>query len=189
MAQLLQLFGSFFISGAVILIVLTLNFRYNSTLSGFIQTSAGVRSASGTAEILETDIYKAGYRVTGSKILQADSLALKFCGDIDNTTTIDTVYYYCGAVGALPTPNPYDRELFRKINSQSALAIAYVRNIKFTYSDSTGTAIAYGTLSTQAGRNTIEYITCYLRFESSDSTTTGSYNPVEWKKKFRPKNL
>lgn len=189
MGQLITLIGTYFLAGYITLLVLTLNIQMNSSIYQYQQDSFSSSSAIGISQTMEFDMYKAGYGTSGNSLIQADSTAVKFLSDLDNNGTIDTVSYYMGTSVALSsTANPNDFSVFRKQNSGTANTVAFLTSVKFTYSDSTGAAINYASLTTQANRNKVDYITSYVRCERPDSSSN-AYSPVEWQLKIRPKNL
>ena len=70
---------------------------------------------------LEYDLKKMGFGVPEYSpiIINADSLDLKFMGDIDRNFSADSIHYYAGPISeANFTVNPRDRFLYRKINGQ-----------------------------------------------------------------------
>ncbi len=94
------------------------------------------------SEMLNEDLHKVGYGVTGKKITLADSTHLTFYGDVNRNGTVDSVKYVLG--GGLPrTTNPRDRMFNRLFNAQSADSASLgVTDFKFTYYDSSGAVTA-----------------------------------------------
>ena len=82
-------------------------------------------------------------------ITQADSNRISFLTDIPTTANpygdgvLDTMHYYLGSLSELSTtPNPYDRLLYRVVNSQTpAGANLGITQFKLTYFDSNGDKI------------------------------------------------
>ncbi|MBV6514117.1 MAG: hypothetical protein HRU80_12575 [Ignavibacteriales bacterium] len=189
MDQLITLLGTYFIGGYITLSILVMNYTMSTRISELVIDKYSQESAITTAQILESDLYKAGYRSAGNSILLADSSQLRYISDIDNNGTTDTVYYYRGTVNDMSsTKNPADFRILRRINSTTPLTIGFATRFVFSYQAENTSNINLNTLNSQANRNTIRFITVYVRTESPDSVNFG-YSPVEWRKQIRPKNL
>ncbi len=190
MDQLINIIGTYYLSGFIILNILYMNFRMNDSVTQIMQDMYSESNAVAISNLLEYDIYKVGYGVTaGSKVLQSDSTAFKFAGDLNADGKIDTVLYYVSSISALSgTPNPRDFIIYRKLNSATAEKVAFSTSLKFTYSDATGVPMSYSLFSTQTNRDNIKYIGTYVRSEGSDSLSY-AYSPVEWQIKIKPKNI
>ena len=92
------------------------------------------------SEMLNEDLHKIGYGVTGKKITLADTTHLTFYGDVNRNGAVDSVKYVLG--GGLPrTTNPHDRMFNRMFNGQAADSVSLgVTAFQFTYYDSSGAA-------------------------------------------------
>ena len=92
------------------------------------------------SEMLDEDLHRVGYGVSGKKITLADTTHLTFYGDVNRNGAVDSVKYVLG--GSLPrTTNPRDRMFNRMFNGQAADSVSLgVTSFSFTYYDSTGTA-------------------------------------------------
>jgi hypothetical protein len=118
MAVWLDIIGSFVFGSLLVLNVLRLNSdmtaqTYRSTL-----TYAAQNGAIGLAEIVEDDLRKIGYGVTGTPVTLADSSQIRFLADLPPYGSVDTLYYHFGNQVS-STPNPNDRPLYRTRNSTS----------------------------------------------------------------------
>ncbi len=196
MDQLINIIGTYYLSGFVILNVLYLNIRMNDSVNQIMRDTYSEQNVVAISQILEYDIYKVGHSASGDIILKADSTAFTFRSDLDNNNVIDTVFYTMSTPTTLSTTrNPRDFIVYRQVNSSGAkLTVAYSTSLKFTYSDATGAKMSYVSIAgtAQASRNNIKYITTYVKCESSDSLSTDArtaYSPVEWQMKIRPKNI
>ncbi|MCZ6703842.1 MAG: hypothetical protein O6940_12495, partial [Ignavibacteria bacterium] len=177
------------IGSFVVLILLVLNLNIMSHTTENLNTNFAQRDLTTTVWIIEYDLFKIGYRVTGNKIEIADSNEIKFYSDFNNNGTIDSIHYYLGNVSVFgSTPNPLDRPLYRKENNNSNIAQFPVVDFALTYSDSIGNDIDYALLSSPAVRNTIRTIKVKLKVESNEPIN-GIYQVSQWEKKITPKNL
>lgn len=189
MGQLLELLGASIIGGIIMLIGFVLNMQISDSSREIFQSTNNQRNAITAAQVIEYDLYKAGYGITGEKVLQADSNAVKFKSDIDNNGTIDTIYYYIGATSSMTsTTNPNDKQLYRKINNQSANLVSIITRFNLVYYDSTGNQLSYPSLSSSIHRAEIRGIRTYVKTELPDAINN-HYNPMEWREMIRPRNL
>ena len=189
MGQLLELLGASIIGGFIMLIGLALNMQISDSSREIFQSTYNQRSAITASQVIEYDLYKAGYGVTGEKVMQADSNGIKFKSDFDKNGTIDTIYYYTGATSAMTsTSNPNDKQLFRKINSQSPNLVSVITRFNIVYYDSIGNQLSYPSLSSSVQRLKIRGMRTYVKTELPDAINN-IYNPMEWRKMIRPKNL
>lgn len=189
MAYLLDIAGSIIIASMVVLILLVLNLNIISGTTENLNTNIAQRDLTTAVWVIEYDLFKIGYRVTGSNIEIADSNEIKFYSDFDNNGTIDSIRYYLGTVSEFSsTSNPLDRPLYRKENNNSDSTLFSVVDFALTYSDSIGNNIDFGSLSSPAVRNTIRTINVELKIESGEPIN-GIYQVSQWEKKITPKNL
>lgn len=189
MDQMITLLGTYFIGGYITLTALVMNFTMSSKISELVIDKYSQQSAITTAQIIEYDLYKIGYRSAGNSILNADSTDLQYKADVDNNGLVDTVRYYKGSVSELiTTANPNDFKIYRKVNSTTPSVIGFATDLKFTYQEANTDVMNYGSLNSQVNRNDIRFITVFVRTESPDSVNFG-YSPVEWRKQILPKNL
>ena len=129
-ATILDIIGSIIAGGFLLLILARTNASaiqntYNNNSDLITQ-----QNLSTVVMLLENDFRKIGYmgdwkkagQIDPSKaILYADSIHIKFIGDINNNGVMDTVYYYVGPTSELSgTPNPNDRILYRSVTSTNS---------------------------------------------------------------------
>lgn len=189
MASWLDIIGSFIIGAVIILLLANLNLFISSSAADNLAVNIAQLNLKTTGEILENDFYKLGYRVPSDAIAEADSDKIKFFGDINNDSNIDTVYYYLGPTSEMASSqNPNDKILYRVINNETPIKANVVSNFKLTYYDSTGSAKSYGSLNSAVQRNKIKVIKIYLKIESQEPVD-GAYQAAEWLRKITPKNL
>ena len=123
MSVWLDIIGSFVIGSLLALNVMRMNadiaaVSYKNSLAYTAHINAVT-----AAEILDEDFQKMGYGVTSTAITLADSLQIRFLGDLDADGTVDTLFYYIGDVTeASSTTNPDDRILYRVLNSTTPQA-------------------------------------------------------------------
>ena len=123
MSYWLDLIGSYIMGGTVILMIVGLNVYISNSATDNLYTNIAQSNITTTSEIIHNDFYKIGYKVSGNKIVIADSNQIKFYSDIDNNGTIDSIYYYTGTASQLTsTQNPNDKLLYRVFNNSSALS-------------------------------------------------------------------
>lgn len=85
MSVLLDIFGSTFIGGMILLLIIKLNL-YSASVSYNSDNELKLQQNAKTiAEILNYDLRKIGYNHTGTAILVADSTRIKFYADIKCT--------------------------------------------------------------------------------------------------------
>jgi len=189
MTEWLDLLGSFLIGAVVLLMLTSFNSTVSTTASENLFDGVTQRQVVSSSTALEDDFYKAGFRYTGEKISVADSLQIKFMGDLGNDGVIDTVRYFLGNTDELSgTPNPDDRYLYRTRNSGSPQALHTVTDFKLSYYDSLGQQINYGDLTNSAGRLRIKTVRIKLT-EESNELVDGKYSMAKFEKTIRPKNL
>jgi hypothetical protein len=142
-----------------------------------------------TAQVIENDLYKIGYRITGEWFVIADSTELKFFADIDNNGIKDSVRYYIGETFQLfSTFNPNDRLLYRVVNNETPKSSNVVVDFSFSYFDSLGAMLSYTSLKNASSRQKIKTITVNMYVESTEPVE-GIYPGAAWKKTIIPKNL
>lgn len=189
MASWLDIIGSFIIGAVIILLLANINLFISSSAADNLATNIAQLNLKTTGEIIENDFYKLGYRVGSDAIAEADSDRIKFYGDLNNDTKIDTVYYYLGPTSEMSSSkNPDDRILYRVINNATPTKANVVTKFFITYYDSTGSVQNYGSLNSKVQRNKIRIIKIYLKVESQEPVE-GAYQAAEWLRKITPKNL
>ena len=189
MAYFLDIVGSMVIGSIVVLILLVLNLNIISSSSENLNTNIAQRDLTTAVWVMEYDLYKIGYRTTGSKLATADSSEIKFYTDLDNDGNQDSIRYYLGNVSEYSsTSNPLDRPLYRQENNDSVSTAFPVVNFSLAYHDSIGNRINYASLTNQTTRDNVRSITVKLAIESGEPID-GNYQTSQWEKKITPKNL
>ena len=143
MNVLIDLIGSSFIGGILLLLILKLNlYSQNSGYSSDTELRMQ-QNAKTLAEILNYDLRKVGYNYNSTAILKADSNRIKFYADMNEPGTsgygtMDVVEYFLSSPSkAAGTTNPNDVVLTRVINgadSSSGPSLGLVRLV-FSYFD------------------------------------------------------
>jgi len=196
---LIDILGSIFIGGIVLLLHFGLNARMNYVSTDLLLSNSNGGNTVEITQIIEHDFYKIGYRDTTNIVFElAKENAIKFKAATDPASLPSTFYYFVDTTTQVQgTENPDDRFLYRQIIGKDAEMIGIVRNFNLTYLDSANKTISKDSLFTQSDRDKIRGINVFLRVESSfqvsedDKTASGEdvYSFVEWKKTFYPKNL
>ncbi len=181
---MLDLLGSFLIGGTIILMIVNLNIAINNSGQEIFKSTYSQSAAVSSALTVENDLYKAGYRSTGNKILMADSTNIIFTGDLDNNNIQDTVYFYRGILSATA-----DYPLFRQVNFGTAIMVGQYSVCVFVYYDSLGNNISYSSLSSQTGRNAIRSIEFTAQVKWPVPNEDSLYQSTVWRKLISPRNL
>ena len=188
MSDLIELIGSTVIAGYVILIILALNLKVNTSATQYYQDTFNQRNAIAAADIIENDFYKIGFNASNTKILQADSSSIKYLSDYNNNGTVDTISYYLSGTNSMSsTTNPNDKLLYRKVNQTVQTASVIIR-FYLQYYDASLNNLSYSSLTDPTNLAKIRTIRVLIRSELADQVND-SYSPVEWRKEFRPRNL
>ena len=117
MAVIIDILGSSFIGGLLLLLMLKLNLFANSSSITSDNELKLQQNAKTLAEIINYDFRKIGYGCDSTAIGIADSTHIKFYSDIDRNNTVDVIEYYTGdTTQATGTENPRDIILYRKFN-------------------------------------------------------------------------
>lgn len=189
MADWLDLIGSFAIGGLIVLMVINLNMSVNVAATQNLYSNVTQRQVVTSADVIEYDIYKIGYRVNGDVITKADSTELSFKSDIDNDGIDDDIKYYVDGTSSVNgTFNPNDRILWRDLNDKSALTSFIITDLNFSYYDSLGQKIEYSFLIDQVHRNKIKTVKVKITTETGE-LIDGDYETISWEKIIRPKNI
>jgi hypothetical protein len=190
MGTFLDYIGSLLVAGIITIIVFSLN--ANMTRTAYTRTNEQISqdAATNMLRILQTDFYKAGYRVTtGEKITVAEALRVSFVADLDNVGTPATITYAVGDSTQLTvTSNIHDRPLFRTVNSNPSVNIIQgMTNCSFAYYDTGGSKMSYSPMDA-AKRALIRGIAVTVTVEPGNPSDT-MYVPVKMSKTIWPKNL
>jgi hypothetical protein len=189
MQSWLDIAGSFVIGAMILLILVNVNLFTSASAAENLFTNISQGNLVATASVIEHDLYKAGFRVSGGKIAKADSTELKFYCDIDNNGTKDSIHYYLSDPSMMSsTTNPNDKILYRIWNNESPKATNIVVDFKLVYHDSLGAIISYPSLNNASERNKIKTISASLSIQSAEPVD-GFYQGAEWQKNIIPKNL
>lgn len=182
---------SMIVAAGISLIVLTLNANMTQTAFQRNRDMVSQEVAVTLMQILEHDLFKAGYRTSGSVITRAESLAITFNADLNDDGTPDSIRYDVGSPSSLAnSSNPSDRPLYRKVNNESTVDVAFgLVSFYFSYVDTADNVIPYAQLTTQGKRDVVRMIRFYLRVEPADPIDTTNYVPVEVTKNIVPKNI
>lgn len=185
----LDIVGSFLIGGLILLMLVNLNLSMSNSAAENLNTNISQGNLTSTTYVLEHDIYKAGYRIDGEKIVIADSTELKFYSDIDNNGSKDSIHYYLGDPSQMYfTFNPNDRLLYRVMNTEKAKSSIIVVDFNLSYYDSLGSKLNYSSLKNSSERRKVKTIKVNMSVESADPIE-GEYQGAEWKKNIIAKNL
>jgi hypothetical protein len=141
MGVVLDLIASMAVRGAIIYIVLTMNISLHELLYEKAQYAIVKQNTATVADILRNDLRYIGYNLSsGNAFLTADTSQVKFVGDTDNNGTVDTVYFYLGAVSEMSgTANPNDRIIYRQTNSGTPVECGHgVTQLSLKYYNSVG---------------------------------------------------
>jgi hypothetical protein len=190
MAVIIDILGSTFIGGLLLLMILKLNLFASSNGVSSDNELKLQQNAKTLAEIIDYDFRKIGFNYSGTAILSADSNRIKYMAPLTNLSTPDTVEYYVSdSTKALGTENPSDIVLYKKINGvqQDGPSLG-LRKIKFTYLDQ------YNVVTNVLSN--IKYIKVELWVESTiremDSQFVNPNHPyifTYWEMKINPRNL
>jgi hypothetical protein len=152
---LLDILGSAIIGGIILLNLLRLNENvYQEEVTTVMDVNLQVEVIN-VADIIEDDFNKIGYNSIPAnindlpKVTLGDTSSIKIVYDVPDLAgnfdgVYDTVYYYVSNTNALSgTPNPRDRILYRRVNTDPPLMISNrITDFKFDYLDA-----MYDTLS------------------------------------------
>lgn len=144
MTVIIDILGSSFIGGLILLIILKMNL-FMSNASYYSDNELKLQQNAKTlAEIINYDFRKIGYNVSNTALITADSQKIKFAGDLQKPGdsgygVIDTIEYYILDPSFTPeTANPRDIVLVRVLNGTNIIkgpTLGLV-DLKFSYLDS-----------------------------------------------------
>lgn len=207
MSVMLDIFGSVFIAGMLLLLILKLNL-FASTASYTSDTELKLQQNAKTlGEILNYDLRKIGYKYDGVAIIAAEEKRIKFWADMqppekilneDGSTLIDNAghgtpdqveYYFDEATDVTGTQNPNDRVLVRIVNDTERIdgpTLGLV-DLKFTYYNHTG-------VTETSVLDSIKYIKTELWVESTEElhdliTDELQYPRTYWEFTIYPRNI
>ena len=120
MGLLLDLVGSAFIAGILILLLFQANTYQTNTRLASDSELQMQQNARTLADILSYDLRKVGYEYDGQPFIQVDSERICFYADMDRDGHEDIVTYFLGDTSlARSTPNPNDRVMIRVVNNDT----------------------------------------------------------------------
>ena len=194
MNVLIDLIGSSFIGGILLLLILKLNlYSQNTSISSDSELRIQ-QNAKTLAEIINYDLRKVGYNYKNTAIVTADSNKIKFYADMNEPGTsgygtIDVVEYFLSSPSkALSTTNPKDVVLTRVLNGTDTLSGPSLGLVKlvFSYFDKG--------LATTTNVDSIKFIKTEFWVESLEpievnfGTQTG-YPFTYWEMTINPRNI
>ena len=194
MNVLIDLIGSTFIGGLLMLLILKLNlYSQNASYSSDSELKMQ-QNAKTLAQILDYDLRKVGYNFDSTAIVVADSNRIKFYADMNEPGTfgygtIDVVEYFLSSpANAGATTNPKDIVLTRVLNGNDTLSgpsLGLVR-LEFSYFDQK--------LAVSNNPDSIKFIKTEFWVESLEpieinfGTQTG-YPFTYWEMTINPRNI
>ena len=191
---MLDLIGSTFIGGLLLMLILKLNLysqnaSYNSDSELRLQQNAKT-----LAEILNYDLRKVGHGFDSTAIITADSNRIKFYADMNEpgtfgSGTVDIVeYFVTGNSYAAQTENPNDKVLVRVLNGSDTLSGPSLGLVKlvFSYFDSG--------FNNTTSKDSIKYIKTEFWVESLDQISGAfgqqiGYPFTYWEFTINPRNI
>ena len=191
---LIDIIGSSFIGGLLLLLILKLNLYSQSAGISSDTELRMQQNAKTLAEVLNYDLRKVGHNYDSTAIITADSNKIKFYADMNEPGTvgygtIDVVEYFLSSPSkVLSTTNPKDIILTRVLNESDTLSgpsLGLV-NLRFSYFDRK--------LNATAISDSIKYIKTEFWVESADpidvnfGTQTG-YPFTYWEMTINPRNI
>ena len=192
MNVLIDLIGSSFIGGILLLLILKLNlYSQNTSISSDSELRIQ-QNAKTLAEIINYDLRKVGYNYKNTAIVTADSNKIKFYADMNEPGTsgygtIDVVEYFLSSPSkALSTTNPKDVVLTRVLNGTLSGPSLGLVKLVFSYFDKG--------LATTTNVDSIKFIKTEFWVESLDpievnfGTQTG-YPFTYWEMTINPRNI
>lgn len=187
-STLIDLAGSFLVSGLVLLAALQLD---QKSIQTTFDSQAGLtvqENMVNLIEFLQYDFRKIGYCSIPGKlpnsavdtfIQKGDTSTIWFLADVTNSGRVDTVKYWLGQTPVPGSANPKVRMLYRQINSGVPMGSNLgVTQFNIEYFDAFGNQI-----STPFGApNTVQYIVLTIRLEPVASFNADySSNFVIWR--------
>ncbi len=191
---MLDLIGSTFIGGLLLMLILKLNLysqnaSYNSDTELRLQ-----QNAKNLAEILNYDLRKVGYGFDSTAIITADSGRIKFYADMNEpgtvgSGTVDVVeYFLTDKYYSAQTENPNDKVLIRVLNGTDTLSGPSLGLVKlvFSYFD--------GGFNQTTSTDSIKYIKTEFWVESVDPVSSAlgqqiGYPFTYWEFTINPRNI
>lgn len=144
------------------------------------------------ARQIEWDFTKAGYQVTGDKVLIADSTRIEFKADLDDRQVVNTLLYTVGDTSQCSmTKNKDDFPLFRTHDGRTVKQNWGLTYFRLTYYDATNRKIPTP-ITTTTELKKIHAINVSFRLESPEPVMSSQdtvWAGVTWEKTIVPRNL
>ncbi len=144
------------------------------------------------ARQIEWDFTKAGYQVTGEKVLIADSTQIQFMADLADKQVVNTLLYVIGDTSQCSmTKNKNDFPLFRTQDGRTVKQNWGLTYFRLTYYDVTNRKIPTPITNTTELKR-IHSINVSFRLESPEpvvSLRDTVWAAVTWEKTIVPRNL
>jgi hypothetical protein len=192
---LLDIFGSIFIAGMLLLMILKLNL-FASNANYYSDNELKLQQNAKTlAEIINYDLRKVGYQYDSTAIITAEPKKIKFYADLEapgtsGHGTMDVVEYFLSdSTKAASTPNLRDKILYRVVNGTDSISgpsLGLV-DLKFSYLNSKGVITSF--------LDSIKYIKAEFWVEPYDPVTnfvTGQKDSLVftyWELTINPRNI
>lgn len=144
MSVLLDIFGSTFVAGMLLLLMIKLNLYATNTAINSDTELHLQQNAKTIAEIINYDLRKIGYMHTGTAILEASPQKIRFYADlqppgVSGHGTMDIVEYHLkDSTKSLSTTNLKDKSLTRVVNGTDTLSGPTLGLVDFRLSYYTG---------------------------------------------------
>jgi len=192
MSTMFDIVASSVLFGILILAVARMQGNLNSTLYQNTYNTTMQTTAVEIARQIEYDFTKVGYRVTGRKILVADSSKLRFCGALTYGGPVDTIEYFWSEYPDTTTINELDRRLIRATTLGGPISQRLgVTEFRLSYFDTLNRLIPTP-VTGLAKLAAIRSIKAQIRFESFEpipEADSSTYFAVNWEKIIYPRNL
>lgn len=191
MNVILDLLGSAFIGGIILLMVLQMNLFMSSSSYSSDNELQMQQNAKTLADILNNDFRKIGYNNSGTAILTAEKERIKFVGDLQSpgsigNGTVDTVEYFIeDSTFAAGTSNPRDKILARVLNNADTLAGPSLGLVKLQFSYLDSVNVPTTDLSKIKYIKTEFWIEPYEHVNNFENDTVFTY----WEFKIYPRNI
>jgi len=126
-SSLIDIIGSFFVAGILLLMGLQLNASSNEVRATYSGNYTLQTDLTTLIELLQADFRKIGYcrawqKMTSPAVTIAEQHRIRYKADLNNNGNVDSVTYYTGSTSELTdTPNPYDFYLYRQVDTQTPI--------------------------------------------------------------------
>jgi hypothetical protein len=198
MSSIIDMVGAAILFGVLILTVARIQGNLNATM---YQNTFNVNTqgeAVFLARVIEHDLTKAGYGVTGQKMYVADSTRIAFVGAMVYGGAVDSVAYSIGAMDST-TKNPADFTLVRYARSSGGSVTQHIGMTYFhLFYYNTSNALMSTPVTGSGNLAAIRAVRVKFRVESQepvqsavsgDTSYNALYNAVTWEKLIYPRNL